>query len=311
MNTDTTDKTPKDFHIKNENLKERLKKPFRKFLYPFLAKYRAEDLEKQYQLKEILGIDAIFADQRGNDYEAHRARSNKYKNIKDSVVLIIGIGTGRDLESWLKYEPKKIIAIDYFNYKRAWDMRTEQYKNKYSTEVEFIQTDILNMQMIKDRSVDIIGSDAVFEHINKFDDAITELYRVLKKDGVLYATFGPLYYSWGGDHISGKDRLIDGYNHIKLPKVEYEAYLDGFGNFEHSEEDGRTWITSNLFSYLKPKEYIEKIENVGFSKKYASVILEQRAIEFKKEFYKEFTLLEEEYGLENLIITGMTIIYAK
>ena len=165
--------------------------------------------------------------------------------------------------------------------------------------------------MIKDSSIDIVGSDAVFEHINKFDAAIKELYRVLKKDGILYSTFGPLWYSWGGDHISGRNNLADGYNHIKLSKEDYDSYLESFGEFNHAEDDGRTWIKNNLFSYLKPKEYIEKLENVKFHKKYISVILEQRAISFKKEFPEKFQELKDKFGLENLIITGMTIIYVK
>ncbi|MFK7779644.1 MAG: class I SAM-dependent methyltransferase, partial [Candidatus Gracilibacteria bacterium] len=234
MSLPIEDKTPENFFIKEENIKEKLKKPLRRFIYPLLAIYKEANLEQEYKLREKLGLDMILANQRGNDYEAHRLRINKYKKLKDSTVLIIGIGTGRDLESWLKYKPKKIISIDYFNYQKAWDMRKKQYKDKYSTKLEFFQADILNMDMIKDNSIDIVGSDAVFEHINKFDTAIKELYRVLKKDGILYSTFGPLWYSWGGDHISGRNNLIDGYNHIKLSKDDYEKYLDSFGEFNHS-----------------------------------------------------------------------------
>jgi len=311
MNLNIEDKTPEDFHIQDSSILNKLKEPIRKFLYPTLAKIKGLGLEKSLHLKEKLNCDMVFSDQRGNDYEAHRARVNKYKDLQNSVILLIGIGTGRDLESWLKYNPKKIIAIDYFNYKRAWDMRTDYYSDKYDTELEFIQTDILNMNMINDNSIDIIGSDAVFEHINKFDEAMMELNRVLTKGGLLYATFGPLWHSWGGDHISGTSNLYDGYNHIKLSKEDYDIYLDSFGDFSHKEDDGRTWIKNNLFSYLKPKEYIESIENIGLTKRYSSVIHEPRAILYMNQFPNEFNELKEQFELENLLITGMTIIYDK
>lgn len=311
MNLDATDKTPNFFCIKEELVTEKIKKTFRRFIYPVLTKFRQRNLERNYKLKSILGVDTILADQRGNDYEAHRRRVNEYKNIKDSVVLIIGIGTGRDLESWLKYHPKKIIAVDYFNYKKAWEMRVDYYHNKYNTKIEFIQADILDMNMIESNSIDIIGSDAVFEHINKFDDALIELHRVLEKDGVLYATYGPLWCSWGGDHISGRNNIADGYNHIRLSKSDYEEYLASFGSFNHQEDDGRTWINNNLFSYLKPFEYLKKLEDSGFYKVYNSVILEKRAIEFKSKYSAEFKEMEDEFGSENLIITGMTIVYGK
>jgi len=308
---DKEDKTPKGFYIQQSNFKEEFKKIVRNIIYPIWNNTKQNSLEKKYSLKEKLDFDMVYETDRGTDYEAQRKRINKYKNIKDATVLIIGIGTGRDLESWLKYNPKKIISIDYFNYEQAWSMRKRQYRNQYDTILEFYQADILDMSMIKDESIDIIGSDAVFEHINKFDDAMKELYRILKTDGILYANFGPLWYCWGGDHISGRDDLKNGYNHIKLDQDKYHTYLDGFGEFNHNEEDGRTWINNNLFSYLKPKEYIDKLEMAGFYKKFTSALLEPRAIEFSKKYKEEFSKLEKTIDKENMLIKGMTIIYGK
>ncbi len=305
------DYTPTDFVILKTGLKEKLKKPIRKVLYPIITRISEPFIERKYKIKGIGGYNRIFLGHRGNDYEANRMRVNYFRKIKDSTVLIIGVGTGRDLDSWLKYKPKKIIAIDYFNYRNAWNERTKYFSKKYRTDLEFIQSDILDMGMIEDNCIDIIGSDAVFEHINQFDKAMPELYRILKNRGLLYATYGPLWYCWGGDHISGKNELVDGYNHINLSEDDYRKYLNGFKEFKHAEEDGRTWIENNLFSYLRPKEYLESLNKNGFNKVYTSAILEKRAIEYKKAFTKEFDILEEKFGFENLSVTGMSIIYRK
>ncbi|MDB4056856.1 class I SAM-dependent methyltransferase [Candidatus Thioglobus sp.] len=311
MSLPIDDKTPKYFTIHSDNILEKIKRPIRKLLYPVLTKITELNFKKSAEIKDKIGCDKVYIDQRGNDYEAHRARVNQYKKIKDCVVLIIGAGTGKDLESWLKYHPKKIIALDQFNYKRAWEIRAKSLSQYSDSEIEFIQADILDLSMIADSSIDIIGSDAVFAHINKFDEALSELYRVLKKDGKLYATYGPLWYCWAGDHVSGKDNIENGYNHITLTNYEYEIYIDSFGNYSHNEEDGRTWVKNKLFSYLKPVEYLSNLNDAGFNKVYSSVIIESRAIDYSNSYPNEFKALEDKHGYENLIVTGMTIIHDK
>lgn len=121
------DMTPDNFIIKPEHLKEKLKKIVRRRIYPIYLKLKQSTLSNKYKEIKDIGFDELFLGQRGNDYEAHRRRVNKIKSIKDSTVLILGIGTGRDLESWLKFKPKKIIAVDFFNYEKAF-----KYKKLYS-----------------------------------------------------------------------------------------------------------------------------------------------------------------------------------
>ena len=75
------------------------------------------------------------------------------------------------------------------------------------------------MKDVMSHSVDIICSDAVFEHLRHFEVAVKEMTRVLASGGVLYANFGPLWHSWGGDHISGSKDFAQGYNHIDLKKL--------------------------------------------------------------------------------------------
>lgn len=308
---DKQDMTPIYFKITSTSLKESIKKKLRLLFYPLHTTINDYFLEKKYSLKQKIDCNKLYLGQRGNDYEVHRKRVNNFRKIQASTILIIGVGTGKDLESWLEYNPKKIIAVDYFNYEKAWSLRKESFKQKYQTEIQFHQADILNLDFIKDNSVDIIGSDAVFEHINQFELALKELYRVLKPTGLLYATFGPLWHTWNGDHISGTLNLKNGYNHILYSKEDYTKFLDSFSEFSHSEEDGRTWIYNNLFSYLRPLEYLDTLERVGFKKTYVSCVLEQQAIIFKKKFPDIFKLLQQNNSFEDLIIGGMTIIYEK
>ena len=310
MTLNTDDMTPKNFTIVEERLNEKIKKIIRRSIYPIYLESRKKALESQFENVKEIGFDELFLGQRGNDYATHRRRVNNIKPIEGSTILILGIGTGKDLESWLKFKPKKILAVDYFNYQKAWELRKKQYKKVYNTEIEFIQSDVIDMKTISDNSVDIIGSDAVFEHINKFSQAIEELKRVLKIGGLLYSNFGPLWYSWGGDHISGSDSFVNGYNHILLESEAYNKYLDGFGEYSHSEHDGRTWIKNGLFSYLKPSEYLRECDS-RLERRYISCIIDENAIKYRELHKEKFENLAKLYNEENLILSAMTIIYEK
>mgnify|MGYP006420646543 CR=1 FL=1 len=294
------DHTPENFKIEGESKTEQHKKKLRKLFYPAYTFVNDKVLEMLYGIKKEIGLNKVLLGQRGNDYEAHRKRINKISPIKGKTILILGCGTSRDVESWLKYKPKKIIGVDYFNYDRAWKARISQFKDKYNTEIEFFQSDINKLHDIQDEAIDIIGSDAVFEHLREFKISLKEMHRVLKKDSVLYATFGPLWCSWGGDHLSGSKGLEHGYNHIAMEKEDYNNFIDTFGEFTHDEGDGRTWIYNDLFSYLKPKEYLDELTQMGFKASYSSAIIDPRALSFKNKYPQEYEKLIKKYKFSDL-----------
>lgn len=307
---DKTDYTPENFSIEKIPAKELLKSRLRSVIYPLLTGFRNTFFKKRFVFSSR--YDKLYLGQRGNDYLAHRKRIHEIANITNKTVLIIGCGKGNDLESWMNYKPKKIIAVDLFNYSKAWKLQKDHLYKKYGIEVEFVQSDVTKMDFLEDDTVDIIGSDAVFEHLNEFEKCLNEMKRVLSPKGIIYSTFGPLWYTWGGDHISGNDKFENGYNHILLDKEKYNQYLNSFGEYTHDSNDGRTWVYNNLFSYYKPTEYINSLQKLGFKFLWKSVILEPRAIDFLDDYpEKKDLLLNQQLTYEDLVVTGMTIIITK
>jgi len=306
-----TDKTPIDFSI-NENfgLIECLKRPIRKYFYPLLNAISSIYLKNKYKRLNFKA-DLFLYGQRGNDYIRQRNRVNNIKKLNNASVLIAGCGTGKDVFSWINMSPKQIVAVDLFNYKKAWDFWINHYiKLGYKkTNVKFCQGELNNLSFISDKSIDVIGSDAVFEHIKDLNSILIEFHRILKSGGILYATFGPLWFSWGGDHVSGYDSINSGYNHLILDNYNYNKYLDGLGDFNHSEDDGRTWIKNKLFSYLKPQQYLDFLESNGFTKVFTSVIIDKRAEYCLNNNDELSSKLLSNFDEIDLLISGMTIVY--
>ena len=305
---ETKDHTPTNFSIKKASFNEELKSALRQIIYPAYTYLNNKILRTRHKYLTKYQPDKILLGHRGSDYRALRKRVNKFYSIKGKDILIIGCGTGRDIESWLKFKPNSITAVDLFNYERAWGEVKERFSNDYKhIDIEFLQLDVEKQDLPK--KFDIIASDAVFEHLRNFDFCIQNLTKALKCNGIVYATYGPLWHCWGGDHIGGE--IKDGYNHLLLPNHQYKEYLKNLGEFEHDEGDGRTWIYNDLFSYLHPKQYLIILEKHNLKKEYLSFLLEKRSLEFKRQEPEKFSQLEKKYSEESLIVTGMTIVFRR
>lgn len=306
------DHTPPDFALPVPSLWERLKRPLRQALYP--AYGSIVDVWIRHKGYSRLGLDADFWlwGQRGNDYEALRRRVNLIFPIRGKRVLIAGCGTGRDVVSWLEYTPRFLTGVDYFIYERAWQALRRNAQRRYpGTGLAFRQADLARMSDIPDESIDLIGSDAVFEHLQNLPAVLDEFHRVLRPGGIVYATFGPLWYCWGGDHFSGSADILEGYNHLLLEPEAYKAYLDKAGPHTHSEHDGRTWVEHDLFSYLRPAEYLAAMDSAGFERRQVDAIIEPRAIRCFAQFPEVRERLLCRYKEIDLFISCMTLIYGK
>ncbi len=286
-----------------------IKNTIRKYIYPPYNFLTTIWLSRIYASKDF-SPDFWLWGQRGSDYARLRKRVDDVMKISQSSILIAGCGAGRDVPSWLKYRPKKIIGLDLYNHDEAW----QSIKNiagvvSPSTKIDFMQGNLENLTNIESNSLDIISSDAVFEHLKNFPQVLREFKRVLRPNGILYATFGPLWFTWGGDHYSGHEDSNSGYNHLLLSQLEYVKYLNIDEKKEYSEDDGRIWIKEGLFSYLRPLEYITILEEVGYRKVRWGAIVDPRAVSFSRKNPNIWDSLLKRHGEHDLLITGMTIIY--
>jgi len=304
------DRTPPDFHLRATQEGASLRAIGRRVLYPPLIAARSPFLSRRLKTDEF-SPDKWLWGQRGNDYASHRRRVATIHDIRDQVILVAGCGTGNDLPSWVSLHPKRILATDWFNYSKAWDQLARQMTAiNPGVEIDFLQADLENLSNIDDASVDVVASDAVFEHLRDLPKVLGEFQRILRPRGIVYATFGPLWFGYSGDHVSGYDHVLHGFNHLLLDPISYQAYLARMGEFNHSEHDGRTWISENLFSRLRPVEYLENLRQAGFERLHVQAVVDPRAVTCMRDPQLGPRLIAQ-YSQLDLVISGMTVIYRK
>ena len=135
-------------------------------------------------------------------------------------MLVQGTGTGWDVISWAKLRPRQIIATDMFPFEDSWEEITRYCYDHYQVRVDFRVSAIEDVPFLESNRVDLIASDAVYEHCRDLPGVMQESFRILKPGGCIYASYGPLYFCAGGDHFSGRGGLENSFNHLLLdPEV--------------------------------------------------------------------------------------------
>jgi len=274
----------------------------RKYIYPIYIICNKIINYKYLKHLKIYDYDRVIFNQRGNDIEYRRRNLNKIHNIKGKSIFIFGAGDGKEALSYFNYKPKKIVITDFFNYDKEW-VKIIKQGDLLGIKVEAYQCDIADLNSINEK-FDVVSSEATLEHLNNFNRCISNLVGILKKGGVFYSTFGPVWYSWGGDHISGRNDLQNGLNHLILDKKKYRNYIESFTN-----DDQILWTNNNMFSYLETNQYFEVFKNLKLKLKYCSLIIDKRVLNpFRIKKVK--TILErKKLNLSNLLVSGITVIY--
>jgi hypothetical protein len=85
----------------------------------------------------------------------------------------------------------------------------------------------------------------------------------------MYASYGgPMWYTYGGDHFSGRDDKINGFNHIILDKKKYDKYFNknlGTLDYELNEGGGGgVLVHEDLFSKLTGNQYMKIFKKNNF-----------------------------------------------
>lgn len=100
-----------------------------------------------------------------------------------------------------------------------------------NSRVRFKYGDICSSDSSQDKSIDIITSTSVLEHIDDLRQALSEMHRRLADDGIMIHSYGP-FHGVGGAHCLGN--LDSPWGHLRLSEDEFDRYLREFRPHEFS-----------------------------------------------------------------------------
>jgi len=231
---------------------------------------------------------------------------------KANSALVQGCGQGYGLpEFLLRLGVKNIHACDPIDLKHVWDNVNEKYFIKYSKYINFKQASVENLGY-ENNSFDFIFSEAVYEHIDSLDLAVSESYRVLRSGGYLCHGIGPLYFTFGGDHCSGTISNLDGYGHLLLPDNEYRSIVDNDLMFKYADDPFcNFWAKRSIFSFATTLEYLEKF-SVKFKRIFVLAVVSSDAIAFRRRYPDKWLELQNNgFSDEDLLIKSIYTCFQK
>ncbi len=220
--------------------------------------------------------------ERGMPIEHRRAWAAGPLNIKDCRLLVQGTGTGWDVISWATLRPRSIIATDLFAFPETWEPIARYCRDHFGVVVEFRAAPLEDHSFLAAGSIDLCASDAVFEHCRDLPAVLAETKRILKIGGRVYASYGPLWWSPGGDHFSGRGGLSEIFNHLLLEPSEYRAYFEHHLLPSEDFQSGGRYVDLDLFSRLTSSGYLDAFLGSGFAIEDSWFILSSRAREFRR-----------------------------
>ena len=93
-------------------------------------------LEKQLRNDAIYKkIDLFLLNDGGLFKKYSYGKCNKFYPLKEAVILVPGVGYGRNIFQLAAFRPKKIIAFDLFAYPKEWMYLIRKVKEAYGVEL--------------------------------------------------------------------------------------------------------------------------------------------------------------------------------
>jgi SAM-dependent methyltransferase len=228
--------------------------------------------------RDLPHLSLVLQD-RGFPIETRRSWVDRHARLRGRHLLVQGTGTGWDTLTWQSFRPARITALDAFSFDDAWRDIAAYCAREHLVVPTFGVAD-LEMLPLETGSVDVVVSDAVYEHCRNLEAVLRETRRVLRPGGYLYAGYGPLWFTWGGDHYSGRGGNEHGFNHVSLDPAAYRNYFVGQRRPVEDTQSGGRYVELDLFSKLTTREYLAAFDRTGFDLLDLRLELSPEAVDF-------------------------------
>src|SRR5207244_4866495 len=112
-------------------------------------------------------------------------------------------------------------CLDLVDWTPSWEKAIGTLRSWYpNSQIDFVHGTIENMPF-GDESFDLTVTSAVLEHVRNIRSMCNETARVLRRGGIAWHSFGPIYFTHGGDHTIGSLGGSHGFDHLLLSEKDY------------------------------------------------------------------------------------------
>ncbi len=159
------------------------------------------------EIKKALPADQLLHMQEKEWHKFWNKLNEQPPDFKGKIVVDYGCGYGYDSLFVLKAGAQHVYCLDV-ELNRLEDSERLHKTHGFQNATYIDNSDIDSLPTkIGEKSVDILFSRNVMEHVPKPKNALKAMYGVLKPGGVAYIGTAPLYKSPFGPHFSGKCKV--------------------------------------------------------------------------------------------------------
>ena len=316
----TQDQTAADFPSRFVYTpRQKLKRALGYVLYPLKNKFDRPRVETRLraigaQIDGGTAVNSMSWGHRGFAIEIFLKRIARIVGTGTmETVVCFGCGSGAEMYTVARFlRPKRIIGYDFFNYKRAWDFVTVEVKARHNIQVEFRQLDLRNLIPNGAPRGDILLSFAVLEHLRDMDTTFEHLKPLVQNNGWFASQWGPMWYSYGGDHIASELGFDAGFEHVALNSEEYFSFYKRHPRNAKSIQDSvPTWLELGLSNFALYREYMSAIQKYFGPTRYLHWQLSPDAFEWREKFPVKWSqLLQSNPHIQplDLVLQGAAIL---
>ena len=189
-------------------------------------------------------IDAFSPDGRGLGPEVTLAAADRRSSLEGTTAVLLGAGAGHEADMLAAHGVRHVIGADIEAHAQKWHAKRATLARQ-GVESTFLLMDGGSLAL-KSKSVDLVFSQSVLEHVMDLDATLAEARRILKPGGRFVAWYGPLWPTFGGPHVAEL-----AYDHLLVDETSLIAKARAVG-------DGwEYWLELGLFNELRYDDYLE------------------------------------------------------
>lgn len=224
----------------------------------------------------------------GGSIEAGIRIVKRHFKAPPTSVLVIGCGPGREVRQW--HESSRVVGQDVLDFSKEWvSLQTEA--------VSFLRCEIEHLAF-RNGAFDSVSANAVFEHLPRLEQCAAEINRVLRPGGAVWASFAPLWFTYGGAH----DGFADYQHLLKTDQELIETVPPGTA--------AELFLRHGMFSKLRVEDY-RSILSRYFDIERWVIGISSSGLRFKRKYPEAWSVLRARFEEADLLAWGIYFLGVK